>query len=383
MLTRTQWYCIFTILCIGFVHINNNNVYAGDSLTIYTPYPKISVPPGESVEYTIDVINNSNKRQTADISVTGVPKNWNFYLKSSGYTVGQLAVLPREKKSLSLKVDIPFQVEKGNYRFRVGAGSFGVLPLTVNVSKQGTYKTEFNTNQSNMEGHAGSTFTFTADLKNRTAEKQLYALMAQAPQGWNITFKANGKQITSVDIEANNTSNIIIEINPPAQVDAGKYKIPVTATTNGTSSNINLEVVITGSYKMELTTPTGLLSTKITAGDKKQIELVVRNTGSSELSGIDLSSSAPANWEVMFDPRKVAKLSPGAETHVYAIIKADKKAIPGDYVTDIEARTPEVSSKASFRISVETSMLWGWVGILIIIVALVSVYYLFRKYGRR
>jgi uncharacterized membrane protein len=234
-----------------------------------------------------------------------------------------------------------------------------------------------------MEGHTGSAFTFTADLKNLTAEKQLYALMAQTDRGWNVTFKANNKQVTSVDIEANSTANVIIEINPPAQIEAGKYKIPVTAVSNGNVSNLGLEVVITGSYKMELTTPNGLLSTNITAGDKKQVQLLIKNTGSSELSGIDFSSTAPPNWEVYFEPKKINQLFPGSETHVYATIKADKKAIPGDYVTIIEAKTPEVTSTASFRISVETPVLWGWIGVLVIIIALGCIYFLFRKYGRR
>ncbi len=68
---------------------------------------------------------------------------------------------------------------------------------------------------------------------------------------------------------------------------------------------------------------------------------------------------------------------------VTATIKADKKAIPGDYVTNLEARTPEASSKASFRMSVKTPMLWGWIGVLIIAAAIGTVWYLFRKYGRR
>ncbi len=77
------------------------------------------------------------------------------------------------------------------------------------------------------------------------------------------------------------------------------------------------------------------------------------------------------------------RLEPGNNAQVFATIKADKKAIAGDYVTNIEAKTPEASSKAAFRISVKTPMLLGWIGILIILGALGSVYYLFQKYGRR
>ncbi len=74
---------------------------------------------------------------------------------------------------------------------------------------------------------------------------------------------------------------------------------------------------------------------------------------------------------------------PGQTEKVYATIKADKKAIPGDYVTVIDAKTLEANSTISFRISVKTPILMGWLGIFIIIAAFSSVFYLFRKFGRR
>src|SRR5439155_990626 len=81
---------------------------------------------------------------------------------------------------------------------------FGSLPLTINVSQQGTFKTELTVKQPNMEGHSNSTFTFNAELRNRTAETQLYALQAAAPPGWNVVFKSSGyKQVTSVNVEPN------------------------------------------------------------------------------------------------------------------------------------------------------------------------------------
>ena len=66
-----------------------------------------------------------------------------------------------------------------------------------------------------------------------------------------------------------------------------------------------------------------------------------------------------------------------------AILKASSKALPGDYVVTIDAKTPEVNADAQFRIAVKTPMIWGWVGVLIIIATIGVVYYLFRKYGRR
>jgi uncharacterized membrane protein len=234
-----------------------------------------------------------------------------------------------------------------------------------------------------MQGNTTSTFTYQANLKNSTAEQQVYSLMAGAPRGWNVSFKYNSRQVTSVEINPSTIATITIDIDPPDMIEAGTYKIPIHASTNSSSADLVLEVVITGSYTMELTTPAGLLSTGITAGDQKRIELVVRNTGSAALTDIQLTASAPLNWEVTFDPKKIERIEPGKTAQVVALIKAAKKAIAGDYVTNIDARTPETTAKAQFRISVRTSMLWGWVGILIICAALGGVYYLFRKYGRR
>ncbi len=374
---------LLVILSCGIISSGNNLVASGDSVLLYTPFTKISVPPGESIEYAIDVINNGKALQNLDLTVTGVPRSWTYTLKAGAWNVKEVSVLPGEKKSLSLRIEVPYLVNKGNYRFDVIAGGIFSLPLTVNVSEQGTYKTEFVTKQANMQGHGGSVFSYTAELKNRTGDTQSYALQGEVPRGWTITFRANGNQVTSVDAEANSTVFVTIEIKPSDQVEEGKYVIPVKAISGSSSGDINLEAVITGTYSMELTTPTGLLSSKIVAGEEKRIDLLIRNTGTSVLSDVQLTYAAPVNWEVRFEPKKVDAILAGKEASVTAIIKADKKAIPGDYLTNLETRTPETSSKVSVRMSVRTPMLWGWAGILIILAGVGIVWYLFRKYGRR
>ena len=382
MSVRTPFFS-YTLASLIVLLFCQNVALAANGISLYTPYTNISVPPGESIDYTIDVINNGSSIKDVDISLSGIPKEWEYTLKSGGWTINQVSVLPGEKKTISLKVNVPLKVDKGIHKFKVIARNFGTLPLVVEVSEQGTYKTEFTSEQANMQGHAKSTFTFQTELKNHTGEKQLYSLRANARRGWNVIFKPNYKQATAVEIDANATSKITVEIKPPHNIEAGSYKIPVQAVTSSTSAAIELEVVITGSYEMELTTPNGLLSTSITAGSEKRIELLLRNTGSSALNNIRFSSSKPKNWDVTFKPDTVIHLDAGGSVPVFATIIADDKAIPGDYVANITAQTPEASSKAAFRISVKTPLLWGWLGVLIIAGALGSVYYLVQKYGRR
>jgi uncharacterized membrane protein len=367
----------------GAIFFSGHATAKDPGVVLYTPYTNISVPPGQSIDYTIDVINNTEARKDIPIRVSGIPKGWTYDLKSGGWSVSELSVLSGEKKNMSLHVDVPFKVKKGRYHFSVVAPGFITLPITVVVSEEGTFKTEFTTKQPNMQGSGKTNFTFNAELKNRTADQQTYALRSNSPRGWNVTFNTAGRQVASVQVEPNVTENVSIQIDPPDDIAAGTYKIPVLAASSTTSAGMDLEVVITGSYSMELTTPTGLLSTSVTAGDQQRIGLVVKNNGSAPLKNITLSSSAPVNWNVMFDPKQVETLEPGASAEVFATIQADKKAIAGDYVTTLEAKVPEVSSKASFRVAVKTSMIYGWIGIMIIGGAMSSVYYLFRKYGRR
>ena len=84
-----------------------------------------------------------------------------------------------------------------------------------------------------------------------------------------------------------------------------------------------------------------------------------------------------------FEPDRIDMIPPGGSARIFTIINADKKAIAGDYIVTVESVVPETSSKVSFRVIVKTPMIWGWLGIFIIIGALGLVFYLFRKYGRR
>jgi uncharacterized membrane protein len=354
-----------------------------DSVILYTPYTKVSVPPGQTVTYSIDMINNTKDVVEAELLLSGLPSRWVYTLKSGEYTVKEMAVLPGDRRNVTLTVIVPLKVNKGNYSFKVTAGSLTVLPLAINVSEQGVFKTEFTTNQANMQGKAGSTFTFQTQLKNYNGDKQQYALISNPPAGWQVTFKNAYQSCTSVDIAANSTSDITVEVVAPGMLQAGTYKIPLRAMTNETSQDLTVEVVITGFYAMQLSTPTGLLSTDITANDQKRIQFYVQNTGSAELKDVELDVSAPAKWEATFDPKKIDRVPVGQSVPATLIIRAAKEAVAGDYVANIQAKSAEISSTATYRISVKTALVWGWLGIFIIAVAFGSIYYLFRTYGRR
>ncbi|QHW34084.1 hypothetical protein GZH47_27015 [Paenibacillus rhizovicinus] len=355
---------------------------AAGSVELYTPYLELSAPPGDSISYAIDVINHGSSTEKVGLGFDAKGNQWNEQLTAGGRNVSQLAVKAGETQTVNLELDVPLEVNKGVYRFEVDAGGVS-LPLAVDVSEQGTFRTELTTDQPNMEGHSDSTFTFSATLRNRTAEKQTYALEAQAQPGWDATFVDGSNSVTSVEVDPNGEKTISIAVKPPETVKAGTYKIPIAAGNNSTSANTTVEAVVTGTYDLKLSTSDDLLSTDVTAGSQRHLDMVVTNSGSSELKSVALSADTPSGWEVSFEPATIDSIAPGGTSHVQATIKADKKALAGDYVVNITAAAPEKSADAQIRVAVKSSVLWGWVGILIIIVVAAGIYYLFRKYGRR
>lgn len=382
-MTKTKAIIFMFALLFALIPYSATPAHAAGEITLFTPYKNITVQPGESINYSIDVSNNTSEIQNVALSVTGLPEGWTYTLTSGAWTIEEIGVKGGESETVRVEIEIPHNVEKGTYPFNILADGFTSLPLTVNISETGTYETEFTTDQANREGDADATFSYSMDLRNRTAEVQTYALNAEAPRGWDVAFILGSNHVTSAQVESDATQTITVQIDPPEGVTEGSYTIPVSASAGNTSSSTELEVVITGKYAMQLTTPKGLLSDEVTAGRSTKVELEVRNTGTTALTDVTLDFSAPLNWDVTFDKNTIDRIEAGETGKVIATIQSSDKAIPGDYVTSIVARTPEVSSQADFRIAVKTSMLWGWLGILIIAAVVAFIAWLFRKYGRR
>jgi uncharacterized membrane protein len=241
----------------------------------------------------------------------------------------------------------------------------------------------FTTRLMNLEATAKETFRYNASLYNAASRSKVYELAAALPPGWNAAFRVDGMQVTSFRLDSNKNQDISIEIMPSPEVKPGKYQIPVTATADQESLRLDLEAVVKGSYALELSTPTGRLSDEVTEGSRKPIQLTIKNTGSLPLDALELTAQSPSKWEASFEPAKIDRLDPGKTLNVVANVHVPDKTIAGDYMSNFTVKNNNTNANAAFRVTVTTSWLAGWLGVLIILLAIGIVWYLIRKYGRR
>jgi len=136
---------------------------------------------------------------------------------------------------------------------------------------------------------------------------------------------------------------------------------------------------------MSVSTTDGRLNARVQAGSPTVLNVVVTNEGSTDLTGVNLTSTPPRDWQISFDPSTIDTLPGGQQVTIPATITAANNALAGDYVITITARASENSTSDSMdiRTTVETSPIGYIIGIAILVLVAVGLFFVFQRYGRR
>lgn len=359
-------------------------VRAAVPLQITTPYPSVSVGPGTKVSFDLTV--HVTERERVAVAVTGVPDGWSATLHGGGFIVSDVVADPTTPPALRLDVSVPAQAKAGVYAMHVTAASGSErdeLEVDVRVVQGAEGDITLTSDYPSLQGPVGQAFTFDLTLTNGTLQDQTYTVTATGPAGWQVTATiASQAQAASATVTAGSTASITVSATAPDGTDAGTYPINVEANVNGQKIGGQLSVDIVGSYKLTLTTPDGRLNTQGPSGTATEEDLVVENDGTAALTGVKVTADAPSGWTVDFSPAQV-DVAPGAQETVVARITPSTSALTGDYVITMTATGDQGSGTQDIRFTVETSTTWALIGIAIIVVTLVVLAAVFRRYGRR
>lgn len=362
---------------------------AAEGIELSTNYPGIVARPGEFITFPLQINNQGSQNQIIELILQSYPENWKVLLEGRGRQINQVFVKKGSMETVDLEVEVPENAESADYSLTVsalkGSNILHSLKLNVEISTTPTGEDRLESQYSELKGPSDATFNFKLNLTNNGNKEQTYSLGAQVPDGWQVAFKPSyeQQQVASITVKDGETKGIDFSVTPPANVESGEYTIPVHAVSASGKATEELKIIISGTYEMIFSTPSGRLNADVVAGREQKVTLEVRNNGSAPLNNITFSAQTPEKWSVTFEPETVDVLKPGEERQVNAVISADSKAIAGDYVVSMRASTRETYENADFRVTVKTSTLWGIVGIAIVVLVCAGVYWVFHTYGRR
>jgi uncharacterized membrane protein len=97
-----------------------------------------------------------------------------------------------------------------------------------------------------------------------------------------------------------------------------------------------------------------------------------------------VSATAPTDWNVTYSPSStIASIAAGQSQTITATIVPSNDAIAGDYVVTYSASATDANGSVQIRMTIETSPLFGFVGLALIVLVLFGLWYVFQRYGRR
>lgn len=363
--------------------------FAAGGLEMSTSYPGLTVKSGDELDFKLDFYNGSGSGVNAALSITSIPEGWEGYFEGNGSEISHAYIKTVDNSSAAkFHVTVPAETVQGTYTITLqaaGGGMTSSLTLTLDVNEEELGSSAFSTEYAEQEGSAGTSFSFSSTIQNNTPKDQSYSFSSNPPSGWTVTFKPSGEdtQVAAIDVEARGSQAMDVKVTPPNGVEAGEYTIPISAISASETLTDELTVVITGSYDLELSTPSGLLSFDANANKKTDVTLSITNNGNVDLQNINLTSSAPSDWTAEFSESSIDVLEAGATKEITAYVTPSKEAMSGDYSLTITAKNSETSDATEFRVTVKTETVWVVVGILLIAAAGLGLACVFKKYGRR
>lgn len=359
---------------------------AAEGLSLTTPYPAVEVTPGTDI--SIDLTVDADEPARVALDLVGVPSSWTAELRGGGYVVNAVQVDGADPTTVRLDIEVPDDAT-GTTTITVRATATGTtveLPIEVTTREGAGGTVELTTDAPALEGPSDDTFTFSVQIRNDKEEDVTFIPDASGPTPeWDVTARGTAQgQSVSGTVRAGSATTIEVTVTPPDDTPAGTYPVNLVVTAAGETLQQELQVVVTGSYSMTLTTPTRVLSGRGSAGGVMDQQWTITNTGTAPLTDVSITANPPNDWTVTFEPESIASIAPGEEQTITAHITPSGDAIAGDYSMTFRAQSEEADDvTATYRFTVETSILGAILGAGLIALVFGGLFWVFRRYGRR
>ncbi|ASJ16842.1 hypothetical protein A3L04_07025 [Thermococcus chitonophagus] len=233
-------------------------------------------------------------------------------------------------------------------------------------------------------GSASSPFAITIENLGRNDDEYKLSILG-LPSNWNAMFTQSPEsalQITKIKVEAGKSETVYLKVYPSLNAKPGKYNITlVVRSSSGLVKKVPIKIDLTGIYQMDVNLMNYRLT--ITAGEERETTISIYNFGTAPITNIRISASAPKGWEVYVEPQSIPILDPKKSTSAVIKIKVPKGTPAGDYRVRITIKSDQQEWSDSIRVVVRQKSTFAYIGLLLLILAFLSVILMIRRVGRR
>ncbi len=356
---------------------------SGTSVTSQTPGQ--TALAGDSVSFPITITNNNDGDRTYTLSASGA-SGWGLSFELGSKNIYQVTVPKSQSMTVNFVVQAPYTASIGQQTFTVSTGD---ASMNVNVDITSVNESvSVSPKVSTVISYVGSKAYYDITLDNLQAQDNDYKLSLTGLPNDNwyyayLTSRSSTDEMAETIVPASTTQSIVLEIVPPYNAVAGIYNFTaVVTTTDG--------LVISKNLTLQLKSGTGMsvnydqLQYSSTAGSTIKIPIYVTNTGTATLTNVYASVSAPSGWIVTSSPNSTSTLLAGKTQTFYLSVQSPGNIVASDYSVVVTAKSDqEAASDDTFRITITTQSYIPYIGGGLIIVVLVGLFFMYRKYGRR
>lgn len=391
MSTSARWLLVATTFVLAAASpLLLAPAFAGDltGFWLTTPHPELSIRPGETDSIPLTLRNANLPPQRAGLEVSGVPSDWKWALKGGNSDISAVIVSPDSSEDVKLELTPPPGAKGARIPISVKArygSETADLPLAISLSDAPLGGFVLKPDLPGLKGTARSTFSFKVTVTNNGAQESLVNFAADVPEGFTTRFKRGygSEEITGLPIKSGASEDITLDVTPARGAPAGTYPVTMAVKGGDLTAKTDLAIAISGEPDIALAGPQERLSGEAVAGKEASFPFTVTNSGSAPATALEVSASVPSGWKAEIEPKLIDTLPPNATSEVAVKITPSEKAIAGDYMVTVRAAGGSASQSAQFRVTVNTSTVWGIAGLGVIAAAALVLGLAVLRYGRR
>lgn len=346
------------------------------------------IKPGSSAVFQVQLVNPTIIDQAFKLLVKNLPEDWSFNIKVGAE--GNVTLLNvRGGGSVTLAVEIltPENASDGAYPVELMAGSNGLsesIQLHVIVRRLRA-KIDLKATPPYLDAYSGSKAQFRINVLNSGEQDELLKMSSSGlPEDFRVEFRDSaGKEITAVYVEAGSSKDFLVVVSIPAGAELGVRRFKVLLSSNSISEFIDLALNVLGFYNIEITNRN--FYTSLNVGGEGTFTLNVKNTGSMDVTNVRVAAvSVPEGLTVNILPESIPTLKVNQEGSFTIVIRSEPNINAGNYYIDFYVSSDQ-TERLSFTLRTEVFQTVNWLlyaGILVLI-AIISLFIIYRRFGRR